>query len=253
MRAALVMMGTASGTSSVLNLDKFASSGKNALTLSVQREFRTGTITSLLVEHSDDGLAGWTTLHDFGDLSGPSEKTFYTWKKHLRMSAAYTEDPTAEDPGLRMAVGVHVWGPPEWNKAKICRAEHLKALFPAIVDTANGFEAEWPDQADSAKREIELMLRAKQVDPYGIFTDGHVTEPVPEGLETAGAALTIYYLLGSGGAVFGDGLKDAREHFHEVYESQLETWLSGNAQLDKEGDGKPDASDEVAIGLPLRW
>ena len=253
MRAALVLMGTASGTSAVLNLDKFASTGKNALTLNVQRDFRTGTVSSVIIEQSVDGLAGWSTLHDFGDLSDALEKTFYAWAKFLRMSVTYAEDPTAEDPGLRLAVGVHVWGPPEWNAVRVCRAEHLKALFPAIVDTDQGFASDWPDQADAAKREIELVLRAKKVDPYRVFTDGHSEKPVPEGLEIAGAALTIYYLLGSGGAVLGDGLKDAREHFHEVYESQLDTWLSGNAQIDKEGDGKPDADDAVSIGLELRW
>jgi hypothetical protein len=253
MRAALVYMGTASGSSAVLPMGDYASNGKNALTLDVLRAFRTGTVTSLLVEHCATAGGTFTTLHDFGNLTDILPRTFYDWEAYLKMTVTYAEDASAEDPGLRAAVGVHVWGPPEWNAVKICRPEHIKALFPAVVDTDNGFESDWPDQADAAKREIELMLRAKQVDPYTIFTDGHSNKPVPEGLETAGAALTIYNLLGSGAAVFGDGMKDARDHFHEVYESQLETWLLGAAQVDKEADGKPDDTDSLSIGLEMRW
>ena len=252
MRAALVYMGTTSGTTDALNLGEYTSSGKNALTLEVQRAFRTGTVGALTVEQSSDNIT-WTTLHDFADLSDIAPRTFYDWDRYLRLNVTYTEDATAEDPGLRVGVGVHVFGPPSWNAVKVCRAGHLCALFPAVVDTNKAFQAEWPEQADAAKREIELVLRAKQVDPYTIFTDGHASEPVPEGLESAGAALTIYLLLGSGAAVYGEGMKDARAHFREVYENQLETWLLGMAQVDKAEDGKPDPEDNVSLGLEMRW
>jgi hypothetical protein len=253
MRAALVYMGTATGESSVLGLGDYTSTGKNAITLDIQRDFRTGMVSSLIVQHSVDGLSAWATLHDFGDLSGLKSVTLYTWCKFLKMAVTYAEDATADDPGLRAAVGVHVWGPPEWNMASVCRSEHIKALYPAIVDTNKSFNADWPDQAGAAKREIELILRAKGVDPYTIFTDGHSTKPTPEGLESAGAALTICNLLGAGAAVYGEGLKDARGHFQSVYESQIETWLLGAAQVDKEADGRPDDTDAMSIGLELRW
>jgi hypothetical protein len=220
-----------------------------ALWLGFSLDWVPGVISSLKVQDSADGTT-WTDLWDCGNPSTASlhRKMLYTWKRYLKLVAAYTVPTgTQEDLGFRVSCTGRLFSRPGWQDMSVCRTEHWQGLRSAVVDTAAGFPTSWPDHEASAKREMEAAIRGRGLDPERILADGHATEPVPEGLENAGAALALWYLLAGGKAIQSELRQKEQEWARDLYTSAMDAALNaGLYSYDADLDAAPDtASPQV--------
>lgn len=211
-----------------------------------------GTLSAVVVQHSDDEST-WATLWSIGDPDAMSEteRTFYTWKPYLRITAAYTAGASTDDAGARLSVDFTVWALPNWNKANVCRWEDIAAIRPSAVEPSSGMQAQWPEQARIAKRRMEIILRGRGIDPNRLMLDGHENAPVVEGLATAGAFLVLALILGSG-AYRGEQVEKDRQAYLDMFDSLMaEALESGLPQYDAAQDGSPATEDELTA--PPNW
>lgn len=211
-----------------------------------------GALSAVVVQNSDDEST-WVTLFSIGDpdTATVTEKTFYTWKQYIRITATYAAGSGTQDAGARLTVDFAVWSLPNWNGASVCRWEDLAAIRPSAVEPGNGMQPEWPDQARIAKTRLEIILRGRGIDPNRLLLDGHDTYPVVEGLAAAGAYLVLALILGSG-AYRGEQVEKDREHYLEMFDSLMSEALeSGLPMYDAGGDGAPSADE--AVTAPPNW
>jgi hypothetical protein len=128
---------------------------------------------------------------------------------------------------------------PEWYLVRACRDEHIAAVRAILTDQMRGF-GDLSAYKQAAKQTIEQALRGRGIDPYRLMTDGHPSEPCIEGLETAGAALTLYYVYTGGIAAPSDALAAMRDHAWRLYVADLDAALSaGMITADPNGDAAP--------------
>ena len=251
---------TATHTGAALDLGNYISGGSHPNLLRLEYAQNAvasdGDVSSLLVQHDtnpDFGTAA--TLWDVGDPDSAtlSYKVLYSWNRHIRLSADYTaSSSTIEDVGARLTVTGWVWGPPGWQTVSVCRPTHVRQLKSPIVDTSTGMPAEWSDAHALAKAHIENVLRGRGVDPNKLLTDGHNTRPCIEGLEIAGAALVVFYVLSGSKAVSSDLRTEEIGHFYDFATSQLELALTGGLLTeDVIADLSPDSSGGESISRPM--
>lgn len=242
-------------TSEVLHLVGYSNAAGTRpalMTVSWREMFNDGTISSVLIQHSDDNST-WATLWSIGsfDTTEDSQRTLYSWKPFIRFSATYAAGSDTEDAGARLAVDFRIWSLPDWAAASICRWEDIAALRPMATDPADGMQAIWPDQARIAKRRIEVLLRCRNVDPNKLLLDGHESAPCVEGLITPGAYLTLALILGSG-TYRGEQAEKDRAYYEQMFETTItEALESGLAIYDADGNGAP--GEDEGLRDPPNW
>ncbi|MFZ5426671.1 MAG: hypothetical protein ACOZEN_06830 [Thermodesulfobacteriota bacterium] len=170
-------------------------------------------------------------------------KALNSWYEYVKATAAYSAPsaPDGEnDPGFRVRVEGHVWGPPNWGAVVACRDEHLEAVRAILVDSSKNFPPLDRFKA-AAKGTLERALRGRGINPWRLITDGHNEEPCIEGLETAGAALCLHYVLTGGRGAGSERMDAMRSQVWELYTSELDSALSsGSVQEDTSLDSSPD-------------
>lgn len=204
-------------------------------------------VSSARVEHSIDDGDSWTTLLDLNALlDGQSPVLLYQFGMQLRLVYTLaTIGPHAYDPGIRFSVSGHVYAFGDWNKAVVCREEHLRQVWPYLADMTRGFPASWDDAAKVAKIDQEAAIRARDLDPNRLLLDGHNSVPCVEGMELSGAWRVMYYLvLKSRSPNREEWQKDLEMAQHE-WELATERFMtSGRAVYDSNRDYKPNVEDE---------
>lgn len=258
MRFLLSAQGATTGTltSNTVDLTGYASLSGNALrlVLEVNNTPSSASWGAFALQSSSTPEFSSTTTHwSISDLDSPSEydKTLYTCSTFVRFTADYVQptDPAVTDAGGRVSVRGHLWGPPNWAKVVPCREEHILGMRSRLLDTAKGFPARWEREEESAKRHMETHLRGLGVDPYRLLTDGHLTYPCIEGLEHAGAALTVFYILMSSANVNSELRQDEMERFYGIFEDSLKTAVTSGA-LAIDADRSASVGDEPAPKSP---
>ncbi len=256
MRFLLTVQGDQTGTltSDTLDLSGYAPLSGNAmeLTLEVNHTPTTAAWGNFTIASEADNASPWTwTPRWTGDVTTEAgkSKVIYTCDQYLRLTADYTAPTDSpDDPGGRLTVRGRIWGPPDWNRVVPCREEHLLGLRSRVLDTTKGFPARWEREEAAAKKHLESSLRGLGLDPFRLLTDGHLTYPCIEGLEHAGAALTMFYILLSSQNVASDFRREEMERFYAMYENLLKTATSGGLlAVDEDASGGPGDEEAVKV------
>lgn len=229
------------GTSPVLDLgDAANASGEDArvLRLDVQALRNGGGFTSVLVQQASDGST-FTTLWSVGTLGSQTTSYIYlyTWSRYLRLSFSYAVDTAAEDAGGRFKVRARAFGLPSWESSYPCRWSHCEALRPSWFAVADGFPGQYDLQRQAAKRMLEQRLKGAGIDPQTLFTDGDANEPVPVGLENAGAYATLLLVHADAGFPRGDAWQQEHEALTDGFNDAFELAIASGLMLEDIGSG----------------
>ena len=243
---------TASGQySNTVDLSGYANAsgdGKRCMKMKWWVSYNDGTVAAVACEHDTDPAFGTTAdLWEIatGDLSSAAdqERVVYTWKPYNRVSFGYTQGSSTRDKGCRVIVEYDVWGLPDWENVQVCRWEDVEALRANLTDSSLDFQSVWNDHERLAKRAIAHKLRGRGIDPDRVFTDGHEETPVIEGMETAGAALTCWYVL-NGYARKSEGIVADMEALWAMFNEDFNSACTGGLAIaDVSGDTEPTQED----------